>query len=207
MLNRREMNMSTQQTIDTLQVSEYEKKYAEIVTKAWEDEEFKQRLFAEPKAVLTEYNLEVAETFNIKVVENTENLLNINFPAKSSLGNSDKQLELLSQYNLPVSQQTDSGKKYAQIVAKAWDDASFKQRLLSEPKMVFQENGINIPDELEIRVLENTVDSVYFILPIKPSEELSDEQLETVTGGVFIVIPLGYAVAFAAGVYVGSKLQ
>lgn len=79
--------------------------------------------------------------------------------------------------------QAESAKKYGRVLAKAWEDESFKQRLLSEPKAVLVENGIEVPGNLAIRVVENTEDTLYITLPAPPSAELKDEQLEMVAGG------------------------
>jgi hypothetical protein len=95
-------------------------------------------------------------------------------------------------------QQSESAKKYGQVVAKAWEDESFKQRLLSQPKAVLTENGIEVPDNLEIRAVENTDDVLYITLPAQPSAELNDEQLEMVAGGATV------GCAFTAGTAGGS---
>jgi hypothetical protein len=76
----------------------------------------------------------------------------------------------------------------AKIIARAWQDEAFKQELLSNPKAVFsQEIGHSIPDEVEIRVIEENPTTLYMVLPMKPviatGDELSEEQLEAVAGG------------------------
>lgn len=74
-------------------------------------------------------------------------------------------------------------KQYGQLVAKAWADDSFKARLLAEPAAVLQEEGISLPEGVELRAVENTDKVMYLTLPPKPSDELSDEQLNQMAGG------------------------
>ena len=69
-------------------------------------------------------------------------------------------------------------KAYGKLVAKAWEDEDFKTRLLDEPMTVFKENGIEIPEGLDVRVVENTDAVVNLILPPQPEGELTDEQLD-----------------------------
>lgn len=45
--------------------------------------------------------------------------------------------------------------------------------------------GLNIPAGMEIRVVEQAADTLYFQMPPKPAEALSDEALTAVAGGVF----------------------
>jgi hypothetical protein len=76
----------------------------------------------------------------------------------------------------------------AEIVAKAWQDETFKQDLLSNPRAVFEkEIGNSMPEDLQISVVEETPQHIYINIPVKPvienSEQLSDEALEAVAGG------------------------
>jgi Nitrile hydratase, alpha chain len=71
------------------------------------------------------------------------------------------------------------------IIAKAWQDNDFKQRLLSDPKHTLQEEGISLPDSIEVRVVEENANALYFVIPAQPSdiESLSAEELEAIAGG------------------------
>lgn len=71
-----------------------------------------------------------------------------------------------------------------QLVARAWAEEDFKQRLLSNPMAVLKEEGITVPEGLQIKVVENSDTVFHFILPQRPvNNELSDAQLAAVTGG------------------------
>ena len=80
-------------------------------------------------------------------------------------------------------QAQEYAKRHGQLVARAWSDAAFKQRLLAEPAAVLAEHGIPVPPGVEVRAVENTDRVLYMILPPAPSDELSDEQLDAVAGG------------------------
>ena len=74
-------------------------------------------------------------------------------------------------------------KKMQQIVAKAWSDDGFKQQLLADPAAALRGEGVELPPGVELKVVENTSSVRYFILPMKPSSELSDDELNNVAGG------------------------
>ena len=59
-------------------------------------------------------------------------------------------------------------KAYGKIVAKAWSDEEFKVELFSEPAAVFKESDIEVPEGVELRMVENTDKVVYFISPPPP---------------------------------------
>lgn len=76
------------------------------------------------------------------------------------------------------------------LVEKAMQDAAFKAQLKTNPKAVLaQELGTELPAGLEVEVLEATEDKFYIVLPsdvltAAGDDELSEEQLESVAGGV-----------------------
>jgi hypothetical protein len=76
-------------------------------------------------------------------------------------------------------------KKMQQIIAKAWMDDSFKQMLLADPAAALKQEGITVPDGVQVKAVENTDKVFHLVLPPKPaSDELSDEQLEHAAGGM-----------------------
>ncbi len=71
------------------------------------------------------------------------------------------------------------------LVAKAWQDETFKQQLMSAPKSVISEAGLSLPDDIEVKVMEETNQIFYLVISQPPSqaEELSEADLESVAGG------------------------
>jgi len=62
----------------------------------------------------------------------------------------------------------EQGKKIGQVITKAWNDDSFKQRLLADTMAVLKEEGVQVPAGLEVRAVENTEKLVHMIIPLKP---------------------------------------
>ena len=80
-----------------------------------------------------------------------------------------------------ASDATRQEKQFSQIIARAWTDEEFKARLLREPAQVLRENGISLPDDVEVRVVENTRNVIHLVIPPRPDGELTEEQLEKVS--------------------------
>lgn len=77
------------------------------------------------------------------------------------------------------------------IIKKAWEDEAFKQRLLENATVVFNEEGIDVPGDMEVKVVENTEKVFHIVLPSKKvSAELNEEQLFSITGGNYIKPPV-----------------
>ena len=75
-----------------------------------------------------------------------------------------------------------------QIVAKAVKDEAFRQHLLNNPKLALErELGLAFPQGVTVQVHEEGPTILHLVLPMKPLagelQELSDEELEEVSGG------------------------
>ena len=74
------------------------------------------------------------------------------------------------------------------LIEKSVEDESFRQRLIEDPKgVVEQELGTRLPEEVQVRAVEETQDTIYLVLPATPTAgregvELSDRELESVAG-------------------------
>jgi hypothetical protein len=76
----------------------------------------------------------------------------------------------------------------SQIIEKAAADEAFRKALVSNPRTAVEnELGIKLPAAINLRVLEESADNFYMVLPQKNSAaargELSDLELEAVAGG------------------------
>jgi len=61
-------------------------------------------------------------------------------------------------------------KKYAKVIAKAWSDASFKEKLLADPRAVLEAEGISVPPGVDVKVVEQTDKQLFFVLPARPED-------------------------------------
>jgi len=71
-------------------------------------------------------------------------------------------------------------------VEQTWADGKLKQRLLDEPKTVLEEYGLEVPEGVEVRVVESTDKVLYLTLPRQPTGvggELTPSELSRITGG------------------------
>jgi len=74
--------------------------------------------------------------------------------------------------------------KLQHIIAKAWMDEGFKKRLFADPAAVLKEQGVEMPPGIQVKILENTENVFYLVLPTKaPCGELSGQELSAVAGG------------------------
>ena len=79
------------------------------------------------------------------------------------------------------------------LAIRAHEDEEFKQRLLTDPKSIYEEElGTQIPESFEVRVIEEEPNSLFMVLPRKSEEpsaegELSEEALEAIAGGGWAV--------------------
>ena len=82
---------------------------------------------------------------------------------------------------------TEQKNALAQLFAACWKDEALKARFMADPKAVLKEHGLDVPDGMDVKVVENADDCVHITLPAPPSGhgDLSDEELSNAAGGVY----------------------
>lgn len=69
------------------------------------------------------------------------------------------------------------------LVAKAWADEGFRERLKTDPRTaVAEETGITVPESITVEVLEETADKAYIVIPAN-RVAIADDQLDAAGGG------------------------
>ena len=84
---------------------------------------------------------------------------------------------------------------WGQVVSQAWSDDGYRQRLIADPAAALQARGMTVPAGKQIRIVENTADTLHVVLPARPTE-LSDEELDQAAGGAGPKPPGGLDCAF-----------
>ena len=80
---------------------------------------------------------------------------------------------------------TEQKSQLASLFAACWKDEALKARLMADPKAVLAEHGMDVPDGMDVKVVENADNCVHLTIPAPPSVsgELSDEELINAAGG------------------------
>lgn len=60
-----------------------------------------------------------------------------------------------------------------QALDRIWSDELLRRRLLSDPRPILKEFGLNIPDTISVQIHENTTTVVNAVLPMKPAARVS----------------------------------
>ena len=83
---------------------------------------------------------------------------------------------------------TEPKNTLAALFAACWKDEALKARFMSDPKAVLAEYDMPVPDNVDVRVVENADDCVHITLPPAPSAggELWDDDLEKAAGGFLV---------------------
>jgi nitrile hydratase len=130
---------------------------ARIVARAWTDPGFKARLLADGLAAIREFGFDGPEAQHLVVVENT--------PAVHNL----VVCTLCSCYPWAVLG-----------LPPAWyKSPAYRSRAVREPRVVLTEMGLELPDDVEVRVWDSSAEMRYLVLPERPagSEDLDEDAL------------------------------
>ena len=80
---------------------------------------------------------------------------------------------------------TEEKDRLAKIFTLCWKDSALKDRFMSDPKSVLKEHGVNVPDNLDVKVVNNENHCIHITMPAPPERhhELADEELMSAAGG------------------------
>ena len=88
--------------------------------------------------------------------------------------------------------------QFRALVQRYHTDPDYRRQVEADPVAAFREQGMELPNDIEVRVLANTDDTRYVIMPPDPHTDLGDETLTTVGGGTLtfasVSCPKGYCV-------------
>jgi nitrile hydratase alpha subunit len=130
---------------------------ARLVARAWVDPDFKQRLLADAGEAALQLGLDPGPSPLVVAVENTERV-----------------------HHMVVCTLCSCYPRALLGPPPGWYKSTpYRSRAVSDPRGVLAEFGIELDDDVELRVLDSTADVRYLVLPRRPadSEGLSEEEL------------------------------
>jgi nitrile hydratase subunit alpha len=130
---------------------------ARVVARAWADDAYKQRLLAHASAAIAELGYGGAEGEQMLVVENTAKVHNLVV------------CTLCSCYPWPV----------LGLPPVWYKSAAYRARSVIDPRGVLREFGLELADDVEVRVWDSTAELRYLVLPERPAgtEHLNESEL------------------------------
>lgn len=143
--------------IDTYEHKVGPRNGARVVAKAWVDPAYKQRLLANGGAAIDELGYRGRQGEDIVVIENTPKVHNVVV------------CTLCSCYPWPV----------LGLPPVWYKSAPYRSRAVIDPRGVLREFGVDVADDVEVRVWDSTAELRYLVLPERPAgtEGMTEEQL------------------------------
>ncbi len=59
--------------------------------------------------------------------------------------------------------------QYQQIVAKAWGNEMFRNKLVRDPGATLAQEGVSVPAGVQVKVVEDSAKVMHLVLPVKPA--------------------------------------
>jgi nitrile hydratase len=143
--------------IDTYEHKVGPRNGARVVARAWVDPAYRQRLLADGTAAIAELGFSGAQGEHMRVLENTPEVHNLVV------------CTLCSCYPWSVLG-----------LPPAWyKSAPYRSRAVIDPRGVMREFGLDVDEDVEVRVWDSTAELRYLVLPERPggTENLNEEQL------------------------------
>ena len=130
---------------------------AQVVARAWADPAYKQRLLDDGTAAILELGFSGLQGEKLTVVENTASVHNVIV------------CTLCSCYPWAV----------LGLPPTWYKSSAYRSRTVIDPRGVLRELGLDLPNDVEVRVWDSNATSRYFVLPERPegTESMSEADL------------------------------
>lgn len=130
---------------------------AQVVARAWSDQQYRQRLLEDGTKAIAELGFSGMQGEDMVVVENSATVHNVLV------------CTLCSCYPWPT----------LGLPPVWYKSAPYRSRVIREPRKVLKEFGLRIDDDVEVRVWDSTAELRYMVLPERPpgTDAMSEEQL------------------------------
>jgi len=130
---------------------------ARVVARAWSDPSFKARLLEDGTATVAAFGFPALQGEDLVVVENTSKVHNLVV------------CTLCSGYPWSV----------LGLPPTWYKSAAYRSRAVREPREVLKEFGVDVGDDVEVRVWDSTAEVRYLVLPERPAgtDALSEDEL------------------------------
>jgi len=130
---------------------------AKVVAKAWTDPDYRAQLLADGTGAIKELGFAGPQGEHIVVVENSDDVHNVVV------------CTLCSCYPWPV----------LGLPPEWYKDPAYRSRMVREPRTLLGEMGLDLDDDVEVRVWDSSAENRYLVLPQRPegTDDLSQEEL------------------------------
>ena len=130
---------------------------ARVVARAWVDPAYRQRLLADASGAISELGYTGLQGEDMVVLENTEAVHHLVV------------CTLCSCYPWPV----------LGLPPVWYKSAPYRSRAVIDPRGVLREFGVQLPDDVELRVWDSTAELRYLVLPRRPAgtEHMTEDEL------------------------------
>jgi nitrile hydratase len=130
---------------------------AHVVARAWTDAAYRTRLLNDASAAIAEMGIGGAEASHVVAVENEPNIHNVVV------------CTLCSCYPWAV----------LGLPPSWYKSPAYRSRIVREPRALLREMGLDLPEDVEIRVWDSSAEVRYLVLPQRPdgTDSLTAEEL------------------------------
>ncbi len=130
---------------------------AKVVAKAWVDSDYRDRLLSDGTAAIGEMGFAGPQGEHVVVVENSDEVHNVVV------------CTLCSCYPWPV----------LGLPPEWYKDPAYRSRMVREPRTLLSEMGLELDEDVDVRVWDSSAENRYLVLPQRPegTEDLSEDEL------------------------------